>query len=180
MADEWRRQLRERMSDAMQSDDDEDAAVLAAVHEVTSESAVVEPVRQRLGGSAPGKAPNVDRNRAAGHRQLMADYFGVDGMPPTYNDKTFRRRFRMRQSVFHRLVAGCVEADDYFRQKVDAVGVMGLSPQQKVVAALRMMTYGICADATDEYVRVSESTANEAFHRFVYAVAAAFQEQYLR
>eukprot|EP00918_Siedleckia_nematoides_P039555 GHVU01086039.1.p1 GENE.GHVU01086039.1~~GHVU01086039.1.p1 ORF type:complete len:436 (+),score=47.89 GHVU01086039.1:157-1464(+) len=180
MADEWKRQLRQSVRDAVQSDDDEDAAVFAAVYGVGSEEAEVLPVRQRIGGSTPGKAPNVDRNRLAGHQRLMADYFGVNGTPPTYNAVLFRRRFRMRPELFQRLVNACVEGDDYFRQKPDAIGVMGLSPEQKVVAAVRMMTYGVCADAVDEYVRIAETTANESFHRFVHAVVATFQEEYLR
>jgi hypothetical protein len=61
-----------------------------------------------------------------------------------------------------------VEAhDDYFVQKRNGAGVLGLSCFQKITAAMRMITYGVAADATDEYVRIGESTALESLRRFV-------------
>jgi len=74
-----------------------------------------------------------------------------------------------------------VEAHDgYFVQKRDAVSVLGLSCFQKVIAALRMLTYGVSADAMDEYVRIGESTAIESLRRFVAAVVQIFEADYLR
>jgi len=73
-----------------------------------------------------------------------------------------------------------VEAhDDYFMQKRNAAGVLGLSCFQKVTAALHMLTYGVPADATDEYIRIGESTALESLHRFVVTVVEIFEEEYL-
>jgi hypothetical protein len=43
-----------------------------------------------------------------------------------------------------------------------------------------MLTYGVAADATDEYVRIGEITALESLHRFVRAVVEIFEEEYLR
>jgi len=70
--------------------------------------------------------------------------------------------------------------DDYFVQKRSAANVLGLSYFQKVTAAFRMLTYGVPADATDEYVRIGESTAIESLRRFVAAVVDLFEEEYLR
>ena len=58
--------------------------------------------------------------------------------------------------------------------------VLGLSPIQKCTAALRMLAYGICADAVDEYIRIAESTASECLKRFVAAVVEQFGDEYLR
>jgi hypothetical protein len=41
------------------------------------------------------------------------------------------------------------EHDDYFVQKRNAAGTLGLSCLQKVVASFRMIAYGIAADATE-------------------------------
>jgi len=46
------------------------------------------------------------------------------------------------------------EHGDYFVQKRNAVNVLRLSCFQKVTAAMRMLTYGVPADATDEYIRI--------------------------
>jgi len=74
-----------------------------------------------------------------------------------------------------------VEAhDDYFVQKRNCAGVLGLSSFQKVTAALRMLTYGVSADTMDEYIHIGESTALESLRRFVAAVVLIFELEYLR
>jgi hypothetical protein len=70
--------------------------------------------------------------------------------------------------------------DPWFLQKRDALGRLGLSSLQKCTAAIRMLAYGISADATDEYCRTGESTALEAMKRFVVAIRGCFQSTYLR
>jgi hypothetical protein len=74
-----------------------------------------------------------------------------------------------------------VEAhDDYFVHKRNATNVLGLSCFQKVTAAMRMLTYGVPADATNKNVRIGESTALESLRMFVAAVVEIFGDQYLR
>jgi hypothetical protein len=65
----------------------------------------------------------------------------------------------MRRPVFLRIKEAVEEHDKYFVQKRHATGVLGLSCLQKVIAALRMLAYGVPADALDEYIRIGESTA---------------------
>jgi hypothetical protein len=70
--------------------------------------------------------------------------------------------------------------DSWFVQRFDAVGRLGLSALQKCTAALRMLAYGVPADATDEYYRAGESTAIEALKRFVIAIRGCFENTFLR
>jgi hypothetical protein len=70
--------------------------------------------------------------------------------------------------------------DDYFVQKRDGAGTLGLSSLQKVVAAFQMIANGVAADATDEYVRVRESTALEYLRKFAIGVVKVFGPEYLR
>jgi hypothetical protein len=51
---------------------------------------------------------------------------------------------------------------------------------QKVAAAFWMIANGVAANATDEYVRVGESTALECLRKFVVAVVEVFGLEYLR
>ncbi|XP_012698636.1 uncharacterized protein LOC101778410 [Setaria italica] len=64
--------------------------------------------------------------------------------------------------------------------KRNAAGVLGLSSLQKITAAFQMLTYGVAADATNDYVRIGESTAIESLRRFVNAVVEVFGDEYLR
>jgi len=70
--------------------------------------------------------------------------------------------------------------DDYFVQKRNAANILGLSCLQKVTAAFRMLTNGVAANATDEYVCIGESTAIESLRKFVKAIVEVFEDEYLR
>jgi hypothetical protein len=127
--------------------------------------------------SMPGRTRNIDRERHMGHERMFADYF-VDF--PIYGAKHFRRRFRMQFSLFLMIMDWVCECDDYFVQKRDACGLWGLSSIQKCTATLRMLAYGVTADATDEYCRIGESTTMESMKRFCKAIKVEFGDQHLR
>ncbi|KAJ0399190.1 hypothetical protein P43SY_004353 [Pythium insidiosum] len=72
----------------------------------------------------------------------------------------------MSRQLFDRLLHGIVHADDYFEQRPDATGKLGLSAHQKVTAALRVLCYGLAADAVDEYVIVDWLGGNAPVYSF--------------
>ena len=86
----------------------------------------------------------------------------------------------MRRALFLRIMESVTARDPWFSCRPDATGKMGLSPFQKCIAPLRILAYGVPADAVDEYVRIAESTSLEALNRFCAAVIELFEEQYLR
>ena len=128
------------------------------------------------GGSIPGHIV-INRNREAADNNLWNDYFSEH---PRYNAEMFRRRYRMSRSLFLRIVEAVKEHDVYFQQRRDSLGRLGLSSLQKITAAFRMLAYGVPADATDEYVKIGESTAVESLKRFCRAIVEIFADQYLR
>ncbi|RWR92309.1 putative nuclease HARBI1 [Cinnamomum micranthum f. kanehirae] len=71
---------------------------------------------------------------------------------PVYIPSQFRRRFRIRKCLFLRIVT----------------------------TAVRMLAYGVAADAVDYYVRIAESTSIESLKKFVQAIIAVFGNEYLR
>jgi hypothetical protein len=89
-------------------------------------------------------------------------------------------RFRMRRSLFERIWKAVEQHDYYFVQKRNAAGTLGLSSLQKITAAFRMLSYGVAADANDDYVRIGESTTIESLRKFVHAVVEVFGHEYLR
>ncbi|XP_052116386.1 uncharacterized protein LOC127746591 [Arachis duranensis] len=86
----------------------------------------------------------------------------------------------MRRHVFLRIVDALSNVYSYFQQRVDAIGRKGLSPLQKCTAAIRMLAYGIAADAVDDYVRINESTTIECLEKFVECIILMFEDEYLR
>ena len=128
------------------------------------------------GGSRPGKSQNRNRNRILYNQLLMADYFAAN---PTYDAIQFRRRFRMRRSLFDTILAGVLDHDSYFAPGFDCCGVASFSTHQKVTCALRYMAYGMCADQLDELLRFGQSTVALVVDRFCRAIIDVFGPTYL-
>lgn len=119
----------------------------------------------------------IRRDHFGGHRRVFLDYFAD---PPVFPPNIFRRRFRMNQSLFLRIHDEVLAHEQYFVQKRNSAGVLGLSSLQKITAAFRLLAYGVAADSIDEYLRIGESTALKSLKKFVKAVIAIFSDEYWR
>ena len=62
-----------------------------------------------------------------------------------YNDVMFRRGYRMSRPLVLRIIEIVESYDNYFTQKRDAAGMVGLSSLQKLTAAFRILAYGLPA-----------------------------------
>ncbi|KAF0702627.1 hypothetical protein AaE_015813, partial [Aphanomyces astaci] len=175
----WNDRLMQLSDQLMDSSDEEIDVIISTVAQKAVRQAAAVDSRS-WSGSRRGRQPNIDRNRTRGHQQIVDDYFGENGKPSTYTEGQFRRRFRMNRALFIRIMDTVAAADTYFVQKPDAFGKLGLSPLQKCTASIRMLAYGVCADSTDEYCRLGESTAIESMKRFARAVVSEFGPVYLR
>ncbi|CAL2236484.1 unnamed protein product [Prunus armeniaca] len=128
-------------------------------------------------GSQVGRRRNVDRHRHSQGKNLLEDYF----IPTVlYSDVDFRRQFRMQPHLFNKIMHDICNYDAYFVQKCDAAGVLGLLPEQKLTAVIRMLAYGASADQADEIARMGKSTTLEALVRFCDAVENLYTRDYLR
>ena len=97
------------------------------------------------------RSANLDRSRQRRGTDLLDDYFVRNSaFPDTY----FRRRFRMERHLFNKIMIAVCNHDSYFVQKNVSFGVMGLIPEQKITAALRMLAYGASTDQVDEITRM--------------------------
>ncbi|XP_004305417.1 PREDICTED: uncharacterized protein LOC101314112 [Fragaria vesca subsp. vesca] len=56
--------------------------------------------------------------------------------------------------------------DDFWKQKPDATGKLGLLSEQKMTGALQMLVYGAWADQCDEVTRMGASTALKCLKKF--------------
>lgn len=131
----------------------------------------------KWGGSRPGRAPNLRRDHAAGHQRLYDDYLAPNAV---YPEKVFRRRYRMRKSLFIKIMQDLRSHDHEFRTRFDALGRPGLSTLQKCTAAMRMLAYSQCADSLDECIRAGESTILYYMKRFCKNVIEIYEEEFLR
>ena len=86
----------------------------------------------------------------------------------------------MSRPLFLRIVGGVTNTDPFFQQCPNALGELGASPIQKCTDALRMLVYGTCSDAVDEYIKIGESTTRNCLLYFVQAIRQTYTEVYLR
>ena len=111
-----------------------------------------------------------------GYEKIYKDYFATHS---TYNEALFRRRFRMRKNVFIKTMEDVHRHDPFFEQKRDALGLLGAHPLLKITAALRLLCYGMSADAIDENLRLSKTTTLTSLYRFCEAVSGIYEDQTL-
>ncbi|CAL1394932.1 unnamed protein product [Linum trigynum] len=86
----------------------------------------------------------------------------------------------MRRSLFLRIVEGVMNQEPFFQSNHDTTGKSSLSPLQKCTTTIRILAYGVAADAVDEYLRIGESTTALCVKKFVRAFNVVFGEEYLR
>jgi hypothetical protein len=153
--------------------DDDDSVTMATAQNARAAAALCLDVGTAIDadgpgphGSIAGRKVNVNREFNVGVQRMMTDYFNET---PTYDDNMFARRFRMPRGVFDCIYKD-VSARPEFVRKFDALGKPVLHPLQRVVAALRKLSYGVASDAVDEYVRISESSAHESLSMFCRAI----------
>nr|GEU92658.1 RNA-directed DNA polymerase homolog [Tanacetum cinerariifolium] len=97
-------------------------------------------------------------DRYGAHDCLVAAYFFAH---PRYNETTFYERFRMSRTLFTRIVREVIDASQFFQQRDDCTGHLGISPLMKCTFTIRKMTYGSVPDSLDEYLQMGATTARK-------------------
>lgn len=166
------------------SSDDDIVTVLAAVasYEELARDATASATRKK-GGSAPGRVKFVRRKRVEGSINIDRDYFC---RMPCHSCKTplfehdFSRRYRMSRAIYETVRSGLLAQEGYFVEKPDATGLPGATADQKITAAMRMLSLGVAADACVEYTRLGESTIANCLREFCQGVVRQFGAEWLR
>jgi len=87
-------------------------------------------------------------------RNILRDYWGVNGESPVCDEAEFESLFLMPHAVLKRTYNG-MKDEPSFNQRVNSKGRPQAHPRQKFGAALRVLGNGEAADLPDEYVRLS-------------------------
>ncbi|CAM8883842.1 unnamed protein product [Rhodiola kirilowii] len=139
------------------------AAVVATTGELDDE-----PVHRQL---------NRQRQRGPRGQNLLDDYF-IERL--IFPEGDFRRRYRMNSNLFIRLKTKLCNHDIYWHQQCDAIGVLGLLPEQKMTGDIRILTYGSCADQCAETTRMGESTTLKCLNKWCTQIVHHYKDRYLR
>ena len=124
----WRARLASAQVAFREDEEDDELEMQMALDQLQSFIDLKPTPKRRAGGSISRKSPNIERARIAIDNQMYLDYF-VD--PPIWGPSFFRRRYRMRRSLFNTILERVCARDAYFVQRRDACGLIGLSSQHK-------------------------------------------------
>jgi hypothetical protein len=102
------------LEELLDDDDVEQTAVILAAKEILD----VRPKKRK--GSTMGRLC-IPQNPALWYNLLMRDYFTE---VPTYSLHLFRRRYRMRRSLFNKIVDACESNTRYFKRMRNATGLI--------------------------------------------------------
>jgi hypothetical protein len=175
--EQWRTKLEGALKKGLEDSDEEfEENLMQELFQLLLDETSSSSKTSKIGDSTMGRR-YVHCDREACDERLYCDYF-TEGC--TFDALKFRCRFKMRRDLFLHIVEKVCAFDPWFIQKCDGVGRLGLSSLQKCIAAIRMLAYGILADATDEYCRTGESTAIEAMKCFTVAIRGCFESHFLR
>ncbi|KAI5324293.1 hypothetical protein L3X38_033366 [Prunus dulcis] len=73
----------------------------------------------------------------------------------------------MQPHLFNKVMHDIYNYDEYFVQKRNCAGNLGLLPEQKFTAVIQMLVYGSSADQVDEIAQMGKSTVLESLCDFV-------------
>ena len=169
------------LSDSSSDDDSDDETLFETrrrqmVVPVLAVKEFEDRFRRTRQGSKAGRLC-IPRNRFYDNQLLMRDYFAEN---PTYPAHIFQRRYRMRRSLFVKIVRDCEANCRYFTRRRNVAGLLGFSAHQKISAAMRVIAYGIPADYADEYLRIGEDTMIESVRTFAKTIIRLYGKEYLR
>lgn len=88
--------------------------------------------------------------------------------------------FRMSRELLLLIADAVAQHDNYFHQRRIANSRLGLSTLQKVIVAIRILAYGVHADAINEYIKIGEYTVIECMKRFCLEIVDLLLEWYLK
>ena len=169
----------------MDSESDSNDVLLLATTALALAACVRRP-RGRAGrgrrGSVVGRVRNRERGRISEAGRIDALFFcrGIAKVLPGFNDVEFARRFCLPRDVFERVRTAVCADDPFFEQRADALGILGATTDQKLIAALRFLTTGTSCDSIVDTVCISESTVYVIVKRFCRSVVRALGGEYLR
>jgi hypothetical protein len=123
------------------------------------------------------RKPNKECNHLLFHDKLMNNYF-VEGS--IYNNKDFAQHFQLDKPVFRQIIEHLTDRYPYFLCRPNCTGKLGLSPEQKITAALRQLAYAVPFNSTEKYCRLGETTARQNLEMFCTGIQEIYGETYLR
>jgi hypothetical protein len=83
----------------------------------------------------------VTYGRAQAAEAIYRDYLHPE--TPRFDDKTFQRIFRVTKTIFQRILELCANNDEFFTERMDAIGSVPIDPAVKVLYCLKILAFGV-------------------------------------
>uniref|UniRef100_A0A6U2W2P8 Nuclease HARBI1 n=1 Tax=Paramoeba aestuarina TaxID=180227 RepID=A0A6U2W2P8_9EUKA len=125
---------------------------------------------------------NHDRQFERSYAAFYDRYFNLNLEPhQRLPEDSFFKRFRMSKELYLRIRADLIEYDPFFPRRTDAVGKQGAFPDQKIVAAIEILTSGESFEKSAQGTNnVSDTMVWNSLQHFCDGVIALYEAEYLR
>ncbi len=91
-----------------------------------------------------------------------ADYLSHESC---FNDKQFYCQFQITCSIFEYILQTLASEDEYWRDGFDCTSRTKIKPEVKLLASLKVLSFGISFSAFCDYFQMGESSVREAVSR---------------
>ena len=86
----------------------------------------------------------------------------------------------MKQTLYLQIERWLISNYRFLTQRVDATGILGISPRQKIMTAIRLLATGCSSDDVDDRSRIAESTMLDILDCFCAAIIEQYGKEFLR
>ncbi len=88
------------------------------------------------------------------------------GPLPQFNDRIFKRVFRVSRWIADDLLNTCAVADPFFQESIDCMGKVCICPKGKLLMALKILAYGVSPTTFQDYFHMGIMTAHACLKKF--------------
>ena len=106
-----------------------------------------------------------DRERA--FNSVMSDYLVNESR---FDDKQFERHFRVTKSIFEYIFQYLAANDPYWRNGKDCTKRPKIKPEVKLLAALKVISYGVLFGTFCDFFQMGKSTVRQAVSKLARGV----------
>ena len=117
-------------------------------------------------GEGPTKRRWIPWDREGAYECVKRDYTGSDAIVPLFHDRQFERVFRITRPLFEWLCCELASYDRWWTVRYDCTKRRSIMPVVKLLAALKLLCYGISFSGFQDYFQMGESTARLCVRKF--------------
>ena len=101
------------------------------------------------------------------YSSVMVNYLSYESQ---FDDKQFERQFQITRSIFKYILQTLASQDDYWCDGFDCTNRTKIKPEVKLLASLKVLSFGVSFSAFCDYFQMGESSVRKAVSGLAHGV----------